>query len=244
MSVASSSVLQRELKYVFPNVRARTLRAWLDVGCRPDPQFAAGRISSIYFDVPGGTLLDEKINSDYLKTKVRLRWYGDWTTGLAAGSVFLEVKRRVGSSREKYRRRLDWSAAELENTALESARLLEIGRMVGEAGFRFSAPLFPAICIGYRRRRYVEPATGTRICLDQDICAVRIHASLGPVVRGRPIEEGVFEVKGAAERLPETLLPMIALGVRRQSFSKYQQCMGQRMPAAPDPGSGARRLAS
>jgi hypothetical protein len=80
--------LQRELKYVFPNLRAGWLREWLGVRCRPDGEFAAGRISSIYFDTWSESLLDEKVNSDYQKTKVRLRWYGDWATGAPAGACF------------------------------------------------------------------------------------------------------------------------------------------------------------
>jgi hypothetical protein len=239
----SVAPLQRELKFVFPNSRSRLLREWLDVRCRPDPQFAAGRIVSIYFDAAGGRLLDEKINSDYLKTKVRLRWYGDWTTGTPAGAVFLEVKQRIGSTRRKFRRVLDWTAGELDGLPLEDPRLLAVDRWVAEAGFRLAGPLRPAICLEYRRRRYLEAATGTRVCLDQDIAPLRIHGSSGRVAR-RPIPEGVFEVKGAAEQLPETLLPLIALGCRRQSFSKFERCMEQCIPAAPDTGVFPRKVAS
>lgn len=225
---------QRELKFAFPNHRAGWLQAWVDARCRPDPAFAAGRISSIYFDLPGGALLDEKINSDYLKTKVRLRWYGDWRTGEPAGSAFLEVKQRIGSSRRKYRRELEWPAAELERWPLEDLRLLDVNRLLDAAGFRFGGPLRPAIGLAYRRRRWLEPATGARICLDQDIAPVRIHGAWGVVARGEPLAEGVFEVKGTAERLPAALQPLIALGCRRESFSKFQRCMERRrLPAAP-----------
>ena len=53
--------LQRELKYVFPNLRAGWLREWLGARCQPDAEFAAGRISSIYFDTGAESLLDEKL---------------------------------------------------------------------------------------------------------------------------------------------------------------------------------------
>ena len=224
---------QRELKFTFPNRLAGWLQAWLDGRCRPDPAFAAGRIASIYFDLPGGALLDEKLNSDYLKTKVRLRWYGDWRTGAPAGNVFLEVKRRIGSSRQKYRRQLDWTAAELDRLPLEDVRLLDVNRLLDAAGFRFGGPLRPAICLAYRRRRWLESATGARVCLDQDVAPVRIHGAWGVVARGQPLADGVFEVKGTAERLPASLQPLIALGCRRESFSKFQRCMEQRRVPAP-----------
>ena len=227
--------LQRELKFTFPNNRAGGLRNWLDARCRPDPDFAAGRIASIYFDLSGGELLGEKVNSDYLKTKVRLRWYGDWQTGAPAGSVFLEVKQRIGSSRKKFRQRLEWTAVELERLALEDVRLLDVNRRVAAAGFRFAGPLRPAICLAYRRRRYLESATGARICLDHDIAPVRIHGAAGIAAHGLPIADGVFEVKGTAERLPASLQPLIALGCRRESFSKFQRCMAQGLAPARTP---------
>ena len=236
-------VPQRELKYIFPNSRSRLLGDWLATRCRPDPRFAAGRIASIYFDTREGCLLDEKINSDYLKTKVRLRWYGDWTTGAPAGAVFLEVKQRIGSTRAKVRRCLDWTAEELDGMPLEDPRFLAVSRLVAEAGFRFPRPLRPSICLEYRRRRYLEPVTGTRICLDQDIAPVRIHGDSGRIAH-HAIPEGVFEVKGTVEQLPEALQPLIALGCRRQSFSKFQRCMEQRIPAAPGVGFNMRKVAS
>ena len=229
----SMPALQRELKFVFPNHRARIFREWLDVRCRPDPQFAAGRIFSIYFDTPEGDLLDEKINSDYLKTKVRLRWYGDWETGKPAGGVFLEIKRRIGSSRKKHRQLLEWPAADVAALALGDPRLLAVNHLAAAAGYRFPEPLRPVVCIAYRRRRYLEGSAGIRICLDQDIAAVQTHPALGAAGRRPPIADGVFEVKGTAERLPETLAPLIRLGCRRQSFSKFQRCLAPRACGAP-----------
>lgn len=222
MSQDSAPALQREQKYVFPNARSRVIRAWLDVRCRPDPEFSAGRIFSIYFDTPEGHLLDEKVNSDYRKTKVRLRWYGDWGTGAPAGAVYFEVKQRTGSSRRKHRQRLDRPAAEFAEMPLADPRLLAVNELAAQAGFRFAAPLRPVVRLEYLRRRYLEPATGTRICLDHDIRATQGWAGPGA---SAPLAEGVFEVKGPAEQLPDALQPLIGLGCRRQSFSKFQRCL-------------------
>ena len=238
----ASNAIQRELKFVFPNSQARLLRNWLTLRCAPDPTFAAGRVFTVYFDTPEEALLDEKINSDYLKTKVRLRWYGDWTTGIPAGQVYLEVKKRIGSSRAKFRKRLGWTASDLENMALEDPRLLQVNQIAAEAGFRFAAPLRPVVRLEYLRHRYLEPAAGTRICLDHDILPARFHAGTGRLASRHPIPDGVFEIKGADERMPETLHPLIAMGCRRQSFSKFQRCMGPPVSRASDETSGTRRM--
>lgn len=217
--------LQRELKYVFPNDRAGILREWLGLRCAVDPGFPAGRVAGIYFDAPDGRYLGEKINSDYLKTKIRLRWYGDWSTGMPQGFAFLEVKQRTGSTRQKARRALDWRAEELEKMRPGDSRFAAISGWVAEMGFRASSDLTPMVCLEYRRSRYVEPITGTRICLDQDIAPIWMRGT-GPI-RRTPIGEGVFEVKGTVDRLPASLLPMIEMGCRLQSFSKYERCMAR-----------------
>ena len=66
-----------EIKLVLPNRAARSLVRWLRSRCWPDPLYPAATVSSIYYDTPDWRLLREKVNSDFLKTKVRLRWYSD-----------------------------------------------------------------------------------------------------------------------------------------------------------------------
>ena len=90
-----------ELKFVGERWRAKPLRRLLERLCRPDPAFPTGTVFTIYYDTPSLECLDEKRNSDYLKTKVRLRWYR--VEGRPTDSAFLEVKSRVGSRRDKLR---------------------------------------------------------------------------------------------------------------------------------------------
>ena len=64
-----------ELKYVNSNTKSHILISWLEKSCIPDPEFPVGTVSSIYYDTWDKKYLGEKINSYYLKTKVRVRWY-------------------------------------------------------------------------------------------------------------------------------------------------------------------------
>ena len=97
------AALERELKFALPEARAGIAGRMLDALCRPDPQFTAAVVSTIYYDTPHLRLLREKLDSDFLKTKVRLRWYGAIAGDPGGGRAFLEVKTRVGALRRKAR---------------------------------------------------------------------------------------------------------------------------------------------
>ena len=84
-----------EAKFVAERWRAESARRWLQMVCRPDPDFPEATVYTVYYDTPGLRCLHEKLNGDYLKSKVRLRWY---RVGERAGdTAFLEVKMRLGS---------------------------------------------------------------------------------------------------------------------------------------------------
>src|SRR6187401_2453917 len=93
---------ERELKFVLPSARAGIARGWLDRMCRRDEQYPAAVVWTIYYDTPQLLSLGEKINSDYLKRKIRVRWYSD-LDGTVSGPAFVEAKLRVGTNRSKVR---------------------------------------------------------------------------------------------------------------------------------------------
>ena len=98
---------ERELKFVLPDGRVDLARRWLDRICSRDPEFPAAVVWTIYYDTPRLASLGEKINSDYLKQKIRVRWYSD-LDGRAAGPAFVEAKLRVGNRRFKVREALPY----------------------------------------------------------------------------------------------------------------------------------------
>ena len=64
-----------ELKFVGERWQEAAVLRWLTLVCRPDPAFPESTIFTVYYDTPALDCLGHKSNSDYLKTKVRLRWY-------------------------------------------------------------------------------------------------------------------------------------------------------------------------
>jgi hypothetical protein len=215
--------LDHELKFVLPATAAPAMRAWLDGSCRPDPEFPHGVVSSIYYDTRDWRLLAEKINSDYLKTKIRVRWYSAPGRPEVGGPAFLEAKYRIGGRREKIRLPISTTGTELESRGFDDPLVATLPLRLRAKGLRVNDDLVPAMLIRYERRRWIEPATGTRVALDTNISCPQVARAMGPHVPGA-LHLAVVEAKGPFETLPRSLHTITALGGRRTSFSKYWAC--------------------
>ncbi len=189
--------LERELKFVLPASRADIAARLLGTLCRPDSQYPDADVWTIYYDSPGFDSLDEKLNSDYLKTKIRVRWYSP-PGGTGEGPVFLEAKQRVGNRRDKVRVLLPMAAESLVSRRLGDPVFSTLpDRLAGEghpartglapdAGAAVSPPPL-------RGRARPERASS----LDSEITAVSVnHRYLFARDLG-PLPVAVVEVKGA-----------------------------------------------
>ena len=206
---------EHELKYEVDRFRLEAIAAHLDLLCRPDPRYPENRVVSLYFDTPDGALVHQKLDSEYLKTKVRLRWYEDVA---GATNAFLEVKRRIGCQRRKARLETSWNGPLLRRT-LPRPGSPPVGEELRRAGLAVAAELEPFLLVEYRRRRWVEPQSGLRLCLDTEI---------RPARPGRPscgaLAGGVVEIKGDSARPPAALTHLVQAGCFPTSFSKYGRC--------------------
>lgn len=210
--------LERELKYAVPEGKALLARSIVSALCRPDPQFPAAVVSTIYYDTPDLALLSEKINSDYLKTKVRLRWY---SPARGSAGAFLEVKSRVGALRHKVRVQTPLSAATVADLSLDDPALLHVLDLARPLGMALPPRLLPALLLRYERFRFVEPVSRSRISVDTNIEAVRGNPRLVGNAFHQRLPLGVVEIKGSGDDLPRALRPLLHLGARRAAFSKY-----------------------
>lgn len=218
---------EHETKYVFQNTIAPILINWLKLRCQPDPGFPSGRISSIYYDTRSWQFLGEKINSDYLKTKFRVRWYESLSGHEQGEQSFVEIKQKIGATREKVRFDSGFSGKQLSEIALADPKLMSLQNKAREKGVKITSTIYPAFQISYKRFRFVEPKTRCRICIDFDICAPRVNPQMLPRLKPLLLHSGVVEVKGRIIELPDTLHQLAALGCRKQSFSKYSDCFSK-----------------
>lgn len=215
---------QRETKFVLNNSGAHVALAWLESHSDPDPHFPRGLVSSIYYDSPDWHHLREKINSDYLKTKIRVRWYADIDGEEPGSASFAEAKHKQGGRRTKVRVKTRHSGRWLAETELSVSSLRTVPWALREKGIFVCPTLCPAFQISYKRRRFVDRMTGVALCLDFDICVPKVNPQMIP--RGNPfrLNQAVFEMKGPGVELPLSLRYLARLGCRKGSFSKYEVC--------------------
>ena len=222
MSMAQQTVedLERELKFVLPAGRAAAALAFLSTICAPDTEHPRAMVWTVYYDAPDGRSLGEKIDSDYLKMKLRVRWYGD-EQDRPSGPVFIEAKYRVGSRRDKVRVMLDATAGDVAALALDDARWARFPRALAPAGVLAGPEWRPVLRLRYERSRFIERFTRARVSLDRGIVAEAVNSRQLTSLNPGPLPVAVLEVKGREDALPRPLAPLLHLGARQGSLSKY-----------------------
>ena len=168
--------MEFEVKYILPNFKRDLVIDFIASQCVPDPDFSAARISSIYYDSREHSSLNEKINSDFHKTKYRLRWYSNYINKNLSKHAFMEKKSRIGGLRNKKRISVNISPEILSNISLNDFRLLEIPNELLKQSTRVNWHLFPSIQIDYSRFRFIEQQSGARISIDFDIFSNKFNS--------------------------------------------------------------------
>ena len=196
---------------------------WLDAYFQEDKTFPENLVTSIYYDKADLALLSAKRNSDYLKYKFRVRWYTNPVTA-DLSAAFAEIKRKNGSSRYKHRIPLEIDSKVLENAWACDANLLAILPEVRRIDMSIDPDLKPIIQITYKRHRFVDPFSQTRLNIDWDIRPVKANPHFLGGIDTSPLPVVICEVKGQATRLPGPMQCLTALGGRRRAYSKYYEC--------------------
>jgi len=213
-----------EIKFTIENTRSKQIIDWLKKSCKKDPEFPEGSISSIYYDTPKWKYLNEKINSDYLKTKIRLRWYSDLLNYRFSKDSFMEVKLKTGSKRKKIRVNTGYDGGFLDTIQMNDIILNQISLKLLSAGVLLGEAVFPTFQIRYKRIRFIDPYTLSRICFDYDIEVPKVNNHMISKQNPFPLKTAVFEIKGNVRRLPSCCKPLIGFGFKKESFSKYLMC--------------------
>jgi len=219
------SIRESELKFTSESFCEMAIKSGLDKVCQSDLNFKENIICSIYFDTPDWCFAMEKASSDFLKTKVRLRWYRESSDGTNDSSpCFLEFKRKIGSKREKERIEMPFNSTDVfsQIQQQENIDLFEalIKKHAPEMANRQVQPRF---VVQYKRNRYFEPQSKTRISLDRQIQAYGVSNSTVFIQHAINLPELVLEVKGNCEDLPLALRSIYPGKLKKAAFSKYYE---------------------
>jgi hypothetical protein len=215
-----------EQKYLFPAGYTDVIRTWLEHACVPDPRHPSDVVSSIYFDTPGLFHFHESRNGEFLRAKIRLRWYGgsngDPVTiePFAGVRCYLEVKFKQGVLSEKKRAEVAIPRQVLVGDPFFDSRILDLAERAYELGYRAAGILTPILLIRYQRRRYLDPGSDTVLSLDGEIRCTRVNDRVFQATPPVYLDVGVLEVKGMERQTGEILLPIGAY-LRKSPFSKY-----------------------
>jgi len=217
-----------EEKYVFVDGARDVILAWLEHACIPGPSYGVETVHTVYFDTPDLTLYGEKRNGDYLKSKVRLRWYAEEPAGRPAPVArwFLEVKLKEGAVCRKRRIDLGPPAGGLRRRPLLDEAISALPARLAELGYTPRGILSPVILIRYRRHRFLDPLSGSRLAVDTGIRAADVNRDLMAAAVPVHLETGVLEIKGMHGGALPCLEP-IRSHLRKSAFSKYAECIAR-----------------
>ncbi len=214
-----------ETKYIARNAHAPKIRAWLDAKFKKDTEYPETIISSIYFDDYNMSYLKEKDESDHVKSKFRIRWYEDIKTKEASDICFLEFKHKIGENRFKKRIK---AANEFSSLALESSEFGNAVDRLRQFEGNILGHVYPSYIVSYTRHRYIVPGTNIRLCIDSNIHIKKNNKRLiKREFKKKYLDHCVFELKGETAILPGSLNFIEQLGLKKDSFSKYEQCYRQ-----------------
>ncbi len=218
-----------ELKYTFPNHVASSLESWLSLTCRTDGQYPESRVHSVYFETQNRDSYNEKANSDFFKTKFRIRWYEGLEQSALDGngeiSLFLEKKMKIGAKRLKNRWTVKVREHDVRTASLSSTYYNQWHEIFSEKEGEVIPHFHPFIQISYIRKRFVDSFTGARLSLDYDIRVEKSNEMLLPTPAKGFLPTAVFEVKGSSDTPPQSLHFLTKNYVRKANFSKYETCV-------------------
>lgn len=215
--VEHESAEHQEHKYIFPAGYKDAVLDWLVSVFLPDPAYRFGLVSSLYYDTAALSLFREKRNGDYLKNKVRLRWYDDV-------KCFLEVKRKHGALCLKKRLELPALRSGLPDHLFSDEEIAELPSKLVSLDYLPEGILLPMALIRYERYRFVDPESGSRFALDGEIRCTGVNELFFPGTVPVQADAGVLEIKGKSGELPRALYPVSAY-LTKSEFSKYARCL-------------------
>jgi len=189
------------------------------------------QVNNIYFDSDDYAGLRDNLDGVGMRRKLRLRWYGDDLTHVAAAR--LELKIREGTVGWKAICSLDGLTLDLSCQSWKEI-LAALRAADPHVGLWMSGSKQPVLINHYRRAYYATITDNLRLTVDSDLRAYDQRWSVRPNLR-HPVplaDRGVVEFKADRQHYLQLLHALAAFPLRPDRHSKYVRGM----LAAPDIG--------
>ncbi len=219
-----------ELKFPVSAAQHAVLQNLVQGLALPDKNGCNGcyEVFSQYYDSHDLRLFREKVNGEYIKTKVRLRLYRD-ENRREWHSPGLEVKQRRGNLVTKFR--LDFDSSQSKDFFAASSPDIR-GMILTNCHDNCirdalaNIPLVPVISLHYTRTAWQFCGIdGTRLTFDtrvNSLSAGRLPmCSLPELPACSNSPGGIFEIKSYVLPPQAVIEKLVQLGISQQSFSKY-----------------------
>lgn len=228
-----------ERKFFVSQEKTSYARSLLSHICLRDSKYPEGRINSLYFDTADLDQFQESDDGNCEREKIRIRWYDSPDNQEGEVPVYLELKSKKGFASRKRRRKILVPAERLnrfqaDNTIISRNVILQT---LSEFGYFSEDLLLPVLLITYKRSRFIDILTGTRLSFDWRISSSLTAPGLGYSEPGLMLEGEVIEIKGPSMEIPISLRPFSTIGIDWTRFSKYVFCLESQMEK---PGSVGR----
>lgn len=213
--------MRRELKYIFTS-RSHDPARWV-LGNIPSLQteHRPRQVSSLYFDSLNYACYQESNSGASERTKLRLRWYGEYgddTTGT------LEFKRRL--NHQGWKKQIGLGALRFADSRYSELRHAIAERLGHEDRALFFMFNHPTLIVTYHRHYFVTRDRRIRVTVDTSLRFFDQRLRLKPNLIFDSVKAGfeVLECKFAADLNPSEARILEPLGLRWTRFSKY--CYG------------------
>ncbi len=236
-SAANSTRFER--KFFVPSSKIPFARHILTHCCARDRQYPEGVVNSVYYDTSELEFFCDSDDGNYVRNKVRIRWYDGLEKYNGTAPVYLELKSKNGFAGSKQRNRHLVPTERLSNGAMKDSIIDYTTLRQGLAQFEYfpSECLLPVILISYNRLRFEDMLTGTRVSLDWNIRSRLVSPQLDRQEGELLMQGGVIEIKGQSADIPIALQSIRHLGTDWSRYSKYAACMESQLET---PGSAGR----
>lgn len=132
------------------------------------------RVTSLYFDTPDFTLLEQNLNGEPQRVKVRVRWYqkphDSWQT--IPKEIQLEIKQRDNdliSKQTSVFTKQELSKIEATNPEKWLENVTNLVQQKIQTQLPYAHSLQPSLCNSYIRTYYFSEQLGMRITLDESL---------------------------------------------------------------------------